>query len=128
MGSLINEQDSAAVGGQVRSLITSYLGAIAFPSDRSVFSTQMERLSALLAFWGTRMNLTAAAADPNEIAFHIIDSLAPIIFSHDGSLPREILAAGSRVLDLGSGAGFPGLVLASVSSAAFTLVESRRKR
>jgi 16S rRNA G527 N7-methylase RsmG len=33
-----------------------------------------------------------------------------------------------QVLDLGSGAGFPGLVLASASLASFTLVESRRKR
>jgi 16S rRNA (guanine(527)-N(7))-methyltransferase RsmG len=31
-------------------------------------------------------------------------------------------------LDLGSGAGFPGLVLAAASSADFALVESRRKR
>jgi 16S rRNA (guanine527-N7)-methyltransferase len=32
------------------------------------------------------------------------------------------------VLDLGSGAGFPGLVLAAASDAHFTLVEARRKR
>src|ERR1700676_3359381 len=37
-------------------------------------------------------------------------------------------AEGKKILDLGSGAGFPGLVLAAASPAHFTLVESRRKR
>ena len=38
------------------------------------------------------------------------------------------LKPGMTVLDLGSGAGFPGLVLASAVRAHFTLCEARRKR
>ncbi len=37
-------------------------------------------------------------------------------------------ASGVRVLDLGSGAGFPGLILAAACDAGFVLVEARRKR
>ena len=53
----------------------------------------------------------------------------PVVLAMDesGTLSGEF-AQGRRALDLGSGAGFPGLVLAAASSADFTLVESRRKR
>jgi 16S rRNA G527 N7-methylase RsmG len=40
----------------------------------------------------------------------------------------KAFAAGSRVLDLGSGAGFPALILAAACDADFLLMEARRKR
>jgi len=40
----------------------------------------------------------------------------------------ESFAAGSRALDLGSGAGFPSLLLAAATDAEFVLLEARRKR
>ena len=46
----------------------------------------------------------------------------------DSAPIRGALAAGRRVLDLGSGAGFPALVLAALAGADFTLLEARRKR
>jgi len=82
----------------------------------------MERFGAVLALWGARTNLTAKPEDPAEIAFHIADSLMPLKFMPD------ILGEGMRVLDFGSGAGFPGLVLASACDAQFTLAEARQKR
>ena len=75
------------------------------------------------------MNLTAAPEDPGELAYHILDSLKPLLLVTDESpLLAERFAGGKRVLDLGSGAGFPGLVLAAATEAEFRLVESRRKR
>jgi 16S rRNA G527 N7-methylase RsmG len=46
----------------------------------------------------------------------------------DGTALRDLFVAGRFVLDLGSGAGFPGLILAAASNARFVLLESRRKR
>ncbi len=88
------------------------------------FGERVERFATELATWGSRTNLTAHPDDPDEIAFHIIDSLAPVFV-----LPElSRFAPGTKVLDLGSGAGFPGLILAAATEAEFTLVEARRKR
>lgn len=116
------------VAAQVRSLVGGYLDAIGFASDHLPLLDRLERLGAIIALWGIRMNLTAQPDDPRELAFHIVDSLSPIIFIENEELLRHAFRAGNRVLDLGSGAGFPGLVLASASPANFTLIESRRKR
>lgn len=74
------------------------------------------------------MNLTAHPEDPEEIAFHVIDSVIPVVLASHETILHGAFDEGRSVLDLGSGAGFPGLVLAAASSASFTLVESRRKR
>jgi 16S rRNA (guanine(527)-N(7))-methyltransferase RsmG len=93
------------------------------------FALRIQTLAAIVAVWGLKMNLTAHPEDPEEIAFHVIDSLMPVLLAIDrtsglwGQFDRN-----REILDLGSGAGFPGLVLAAASSAHFTLVESRRKR
>jgi len=97
---------------------------------RDGFPERIEKMAATLAVWGARTNLTANAADPAEIAFHVIDSLAPMAFAAGANRKalEAALAQGANVLDLGSGAGFPGLVLAAAFAARFTLAESRRKR
>ncbi len=60
------------------------------------------RLAQLLVTANKRVNLTAIT-DPREVALkHLVDSLAP--------LPH--VPQGARVADIGSGAGFPGLVMA----------------
>jgi 16S rRNA G527 N7-methylase RsmG len=129
MESTAEERDRANLEGrEVRALVTRYLDISHFLPVAAQFLDRIERLAALIALWGARINLTAAPEDPREIAFHIIDSLAPLTFLEGERLLRDAFRAGSRVLDLGSGAGFPGLVLAASSSASFTLVESRRKR
>jgi 16S rRNA (guanine(527)-N(7))-methyltransferase RsmG len=117
-----------AVGPQVRSLLAEYLESVSFAPDHILFLERMERLAALLAFWGAITNLTAAPEDSRETAFHILDSLAPLMCPRSGESLPQVFCAGRQVLDLGSGAGFPGLVLASSTPAEFTLVESRRKR
>jgi 16S rRNA (guanine527-N7)-methyltransferase len=110
----------------VRDRVEAFLHARPVSID-TLFSERIERLAVTLATWGSKMNLTAHPDDPEEIAFHVIDSLMPLALSHEDLLHGRF-DAGCEILDLGSGAGFPGLVLAAATSAHFTLMESRRKR
>ncbi len=87
----------------------------------------MEIFAATLALWGAKTNLTAHPDDPVEIAFHIIDSLMPLVLANSPGFPAVFTAQG-KVLDFGSGAGFPGLILASACEAHFILAEARLKR
>ena len=64
---------------------------------------KMIRHMELIRIWGTRINLTAVT-EPREMAIrHFLDSLTVFKVIQLGS--------GLRILDIGSGAGFPGLVL-----------------
>jgi 16S rRNA (guanine527-N7)-methyltransferase len=111
-------------------LVEQTLREIGFVPENRDLWVRIERFAAALALWGGRTNLTAAPNDSEELAFHIIDSLAPLIVAGrpEGSILRGAFRNGQRVLDLGSGAGFPGLILASATEAHFTLLEARRKR
>ena len=75
----------------------------------------------LLLEWNNKMNLTAIT-DPKEVAVkHIVDSLS----AFDGSLFRD----GVRAVDVGTGAGFPGLVLKIYfPSMELVLLDSLQKR
>jgi len=129
MDSATNERDhTKELAARVRSQVADYLGSLAFSWDRELFFERIERLAALIAFWGARINLTATPGDSHELSFHIIDSLAPLTFSSGEASLRHAFDVRNQVMDLGSGPGFPGLVLASASSASFTLRESRGKR
>ena len=67
---------------------------------------QFEQLTGLLLDWNARMNLTGIT-EPAEIALkHYLDSLTVLKI-----LPQ---AGRRRLLDVGTGAGFPGLPLAIV--------------
>ena len=83
-----------------------------------------------LALWGNKTNLTARPQDAARTVFHIVDSLMLLALARDRQIAglAGTFGEGRRVLDFGSGAGFPGLVLASASEARFTLSESRRRR
>lgn len=81
----------------------------------------------LAAFWSLvleanrRHNLTAIV-DPEEAAVkHFVDSLTPLVV---GALPRR-----GRLVDVGSGAGFPGIPLAvAAPELEVTLMESVGKK
>jgi len=122
--------ESTEIARAARSIVVEALGQIGYDPPRPDFFRRIETFAATLALWGAKLNLTSAPEDPGEIAFHIIDSLAPLILarSADGASLNSAFAAGSHVLDLGSGAGFPSLILAAASPASFTLLEARRKR
>jgi 16S rRNA (guanine527-N7)-methyltransferase len=123
------ETNIEGIAGEVRERVARWLGETTLRS-RDRFLERIEKMAATLALWGARTNLTADASDPAEIAFHIIDSLAPMAFAKgaDRETLEAALAEGQSALDLGSGAGFPGLVLAAAFEARFTLAEARRKR
>ena len=118
-----------AIARETREIVARWLSGGTF-SLRAELLDRIETMAATLALWGRTTNLTANPTDPAELAFHVIDSLAPVVFA-EGAARAELdrmLASDKAVLDLGSGAGFPGLVLAAAFEARFTLVEARRKR
>ena len=81
---------------------------------------RLERLAALLAEENERQNLVSAASLGEVWRRHIVDSAQ--LLSH---VPRET----SPWLDLGTGAGFPGLVVAALRPECEVLmVESRARR
>src|SRR5215475_7924829 len=81
-------------------------------------STALIRLLDELDDWNQRMNLTAIRAREQQITKHLLDSLSVQPYLH-----------GERVLDVGTGAGFPGLPLAFVNpQRRFTLLDSVAKK
>lgn len=87
---------------------------------------RLERLAALVLEENQRQNLIAKASEPQIWQRHIADSAQ--LLEH---VSRETLApeAGGPWLDLGSGAGFPGLVIAALCpQMPVVLVEARKRR
>ncbi|NBC37967.1 16S rRNA (guanine(527)-N(7))-methyltransferase RsmG [Novosphingobium sp. FSY-8] len=87
---------------------------------------RLETLIAMLAQENTVQNLVAAASLEHVWQRHIIDSAQ--LLAH---VPRETLANANLGpwLDLGTGAGFPGLVIAALCpNVPVVMVESRARR
>ncbi len=88
----------------------------------SIDRTQVDQITihALeLIRWNRKVNLTAIT-DPVEVAVkHYIDS----------AVPSRLIKPGLSIIDIGSGGGFPGIVLKIlIPSSHVTLVESSRKK
>lgn len=83
---------------------------------------RLEAYAALLVRWQARINLVGPDTIPDLWHRHMLDSaqLLPLI-------PEAARAAGPLV-DLGSGAGFPGLVLAIMGQADVHLVDSDARK
>lgn len=82
---------------------------------------QFERYHQLMDEWGQQMNLTTIK-DPDEVIIrHFLDSLSPIdVIGFDD---------GDRLIDVGTGAGFPGLALAiAFPNVDVTLLDSVQKK
>jgi 16S rRNA (guanine(527)-N(7))-methyltransferase RsmG len=95
-----------------------------------LFLDRIEHFAATLAAWGAKTNLTANPGDPAEVAFHVFDSILPFAIAVESKVLRlhPVSERETRILDIGSGAGFPGLVIAAAIDARVTLAEARRKR
>lgn len=71
--------------------------------------------------WNTRVNLTAIRSPDEVVTKHFLDSLSCISVMRDTEM--------SRVVDIGTGAGFPGIPLKIINPGiALTLVESVGKK
>ena len=82
-----------------------------------------ERIEAFIAFLleeGDKQNLISASTREHVWARHIVDSAQLVPHAKD--------APAGPWMDLGSGAGFPGLIVAALTDRPIVLVESRRKR
>ena len=75
-------------------------------------------LDALLR-WNTHIKLTSVTAPADVVEKHVLDSLAVV----------PALGSARELVDIGSGAGFPGLVVAAVRpEIRVTVVESIQKK
>ena len=83
---------------------------------------RIARYHAMLADWNTRMNLTGDTDFDTSLDRHYTDSLAPLINT-------DLFPDGASLIDVGSGAGFPGLPLAIARpDLKVTLLDSLMKR
>ncbi len=100
-----------------RKILSAGLEALALP----LTEVQIEQLLAfikLLEKWNKTYNLTAIRTLEDMVALHLLDSLA--ILPH---------ITGQRIIDIGTGAGLPGIPLAvCLPDASFMLLDSNAKK
>jgi len=93
----------------------SSMGVSLAPEATGAASTWLERL----VEWNARMDLTAARSTEQLVDLMLADAL----------MLSRLVPSGARVVDVGTGAGAPGLALAVLrSDLRLTLVEPLRKR
>lgn len=101
--------------------IQDQISAGVFQLGQSLSDDAVDRLTCLLSElsrWGKRVNLTAILAPTDMVNAHVLDSLS-----------ARPLLEGSRILDVGTGAGFPGLPLAIAEpEREFELLDSNGKK
>ena len=82
---------------------------------------RFEAFHAILDEYNARMDLTAVLDEDERVDRHDLDSAAP--------LAHGLLMTGAKVIDVGTGAGFPGMPLAIARpDLKVTLLDSQRKR
>lgn len=82
---------------------------------------QLEKYAALLLEWNEKINLTAITDEEGIAAKHFLDCLA--------FLRHAQIKEGARVADVGTGAGFPGIVLKIARpDIELVLIDSLQKR
>ena len=104
----------------VTEILKNYIPEHAEPLSEEQYA-QLERYAELLVEWNEKMNLTAIT-DPEGIAVkHFLDCLA--------YLKRANIPEGAKVADVGTGAGFPGVVLKIARpDIKLVLIDSLQKR
>lgn len=98
-------------------LLQNGLSALGLPTDAA---PMLDRYETLLLEQNRHMNLTAITDPVQAARLHLLDSAALLTCAD---------FAGKRVLDVGTGAGFPGMVLKLVQpDMDLTLLDSLQKR
>lgn len=90
----------------------------AIPLPRETLA-KLERYADMLAEWNERFNLVAGSTLPQIWQRHFLDSAQLMNYLPEGT---------RRLADIGSGAGFPGLVLAILGVPEVHLIESITKK
>lgn len=105
-----------------RTLLLDGAGRLGIELDPAVCERLLVYLAELTK-WSRRVNLIAReTGEEQAIDIHFLDSLTLLPLLQQAAMPVHLL-------DVGTGAGFPGLVLAcALPEARFTLVEPRQKR
>lgn len=91
-------------GDEMREMLARRLNELGVPVDGRT-AERLGRYHEMLADWNERVNLTANADFETALDKHYLDSLAPLALP--GWMPPN-----AKLIDVGSGAGFPGLPLA----------------
>ena len=100
--------------------LAARLKACGIPFDPEL-PEKLLRYHALLMDWNTRMDLTAVTDEAEMMDRHYVDSLMALRF---GLISRK-----GRIIDVGTGAGFPGMPLAlACPEMQVTLMDAQQKR
>lgn len=101
-----------------RELLANALKEASIPFDET-YLNYFEIYKNLLVEWNKSINLTAIEDEENIIYKHFIDSLMVL----------KVVDEFSSLLDIGSGAGFPGIPLKIAKrNSKLTLIESQKKK
>ena len=102
---------------EVRRQLDDGLAKLSLGGHEGLAATLADYLE-LLQRWNETYNLTAVRQPEEMVPKHVMDSLSVLPF-----------VGGGRVLDVGTGAGLPGLVLAAASPGqSFVLLDSSGKK
>ncbi len=123
MGEILGNQvsASAAVRAEWEQELKAAIEALHIRCDERT-AARIAVYHEMLADWNTRMNLTGDTDFATSLDRHYTDSLAPLA-------NEALFAQGASLIDVGSGAGFPGLPLAIARpDLQVTLLDSLMKR
>lgn len=113
---------------RIAEILQPFLAAKSLPVQTALSAEQLRSISTYIEMmlrWNARINLTAVRDPEAIVSRHFGESLflAAHLFGPDAEAHRQ------HALDLGSGAGFPGLPLKIYApQSRLTLVESNRKK
>ena len=104
----------------MRDRLARGLEAMGIPADKTALD-RFEMFHALLDEGNRKMDLTAVMEEDERVDRHDLDSAAP--------LAKGLLPEGARIIDVGTGAGFPGIPLLILRpDLKLTLLDAQAKR